>query len=151
MQRTTRSGMTIRLAAMIGLCAALVWVASCNADGKPESDQQIRQQAQEATEKAKVAADKAAAQARVAAANAEREAGDVAAGVKAGLHNGKGGGGIDLNSASRSDLETLPGVTAATARRIENDRPYSTPHDLVRKGVVSQSEFDRIAGDVVTR
>ena len=149
MQRTTRSGMTIRVAAMIGLCAALVWVASCNADGKPESDQQIRQQAQEATERAKVAADKAAAQARVAAANAEREASDVAAGVKAGLHNGKGA--IDLNSASRSDLETLPGVTATTARRIENDRPYSTPHELVRKGIVSQSEFDRIAGDVVTR
>jgi DNA uptake protein ComE-like DNA-binding protein len=141
--------MTIRVAAMIGLCAALVWVASCNADGNPESDQQIRQQAQEATERAKVAADKAAAQARVAAANAEREASDVAAGVKAGLHNGKGA--IDLNSASRSDLETLPGVTATAARRIENDRPYSTPHDLVRKGVVSQSEFDRIAGDVVTR
>jgi hypothetical protein len=109
--------MTIRVAAIIGLCAALVWVASCNANGKPESDQQIRQQAQDATEKAKVAADKAAAQARVAAANAEREAGDVAAGVKAGLHNGKGGGGIDL----------------------------------IRKGVVSQSEFDRVAGEVVTR
>ena len=140
----------IRLMAAAGICAALVWVASCNANGKPESDQQIRQQAQDATEKAKVAADKAAAEARVAAANAEREANDVAAGVKAGLHNGKGGG-VDLNSASRATLETLPGVTAATARRIEAGRPYDSTRDLVRKGVVSSAEYDRIAGDVTVK
>lgn len=151
MQRATVSELAIRVAATLGLCAALFWVASCNANGKPESDQQIQQQAQQATENAKKAADKAAAEARVAAANAEREANDVAAGVKAGLHKGKGGSGVDLNSASRADLETLPGVTAATARRIESNRPYDTPHDLVRKGVVSQAEYDRIAGEVVTR
>jgi DNA uptake protein ComE-like DNA-binding protein len=142
--------LTIRLAATLGLCAAMVWMASCNANGRPESDQQIRQQAQQATENAKAAADKAAAEARVAAANAERAANDVAAGVKDGLHNGKGGG-IDLNSASRTDLERLPGITPVTARRIESNRPYDRPHDLVSKGVISESEYDRIAGDVVTR
>jgi DNA uptake protein ComE-like DNA-binding protein len=150
MRETKLSELTIRVAATVGLCAALLWVASCNANGTPESDRQIQQQAQQATENAKKAADKAAAEARVAAANAEREANDVAAGVKAGLHNGKGGG-MDLNSATRADLETLPGVTAVTARRIESNRPYDTPHDLVRKGVVSQAEYDRIAGDVVTK
>lgn len=151
MRRTNLTELTVRVAATLGLCAALLWVASCNANGSRESDQQIQQQAQQATENAKKAADKAAAEARVAAANAEREANDVARGVKAGLHNGKGGDGVDLNSASRSDLETLPGVTAATARRIEANRPYDTPHDLVRKGIVSSAEYDRIAGDVVTR
>lgn len=150
MGKTSFYNLSIRVAATLGLCAAMVWMASCNANGKPESDQQIRQQAQQATQNAKAAADKAAAEARVAAANAEREANDVAAGVKAGLHNGKGGG-VDLNSASRADLETLPGVSAATARRIESNRPYDTTHDLVRKGVVSEAEYDRIAGDVVTR
>lgn len=150
MRETKLSELTIRVAATVGLCAALLWVTSCNANGTPESDRQIQQQAQQATENAKKAADKAAAEARVAAANAEREANDVAAGVKAGLHNGKGGG-MDLNSATRADLETLPGVTAVTARRIESNRPYDTPHDLVRKGVVSQAEYDRIAGDVVTK
>jgi DNA uptake protein ComE-like DNA-binding protein len=149
MRGPTVSEMTIRLVATLGLCAALLWVASCNANGSRESDRQIQQQAQQATERAKEAANKAAAEARVAAANAEHEANDVAAGVKAGLHNGKGS--VDLNSASRADLETLPGVTTTTARRIEDNRPYDTPHDLVRKGVVSQAEYERIAGDVVTR
>jgi DNA uptake protein ComE-like DNA-binding protein len=150
MRRATLSNLILRVAATLGLCAALLWIVSCNANGKPESDRQIQQQAQQATESAKRAADKAAAEARVAAADAEREANDVAAGVKAGLHNGKGGC-VDLNSASRADLEALPGVTAATARRIENNRPYGAPHDLVRKGVVSEQEYGRIAGNVVTR
>jgi DNA uptake protein ComE-like DNA-binding protein len=139
----------IRMVAAAALCATLLWVAGCNWNGKPESDRQIQQQAQQTTEKAKVDAQKAAAQARVAAAEAEREAHDVAAGVRAGLHNGKGA--VDLNSASRADLETLPGVTATTARRIEAHRPYDTTHDLVKKGVVSEDEYGRIAGNVVVK
>ena len=149
MRRLTFFDVTMRVVTAVGVCTALFWVVSCNRNGSPESDRQIQQQAQQATEKAKAAAQQAAADARVAAANAEREANDVAAGVKSGLHNGRGA--IDLNSASRSDLETLPGVTATTARRIEANRPYATPHDLVRKGVVSEAEYSRIAGDVVTR
>jgi DNA uptake protein ComE-like DNA-binding protein len=149
MRKRGYSDMAIRVVATLGVCAALAWVASCNAHGKPESDQQIRQQAQQATENAKRAADKAAADARVAAANAEREAHDVSAGVKAGLHNGKGA--VDVNAASLADLETLPGVTAVTARRIEEHRPYATTRDLVRKGAVSEEEYGRIAGDVTVQ
>lgn len=145
-----RGEMIVRVAATLGLCVALFWVASCSP--RPESDQQIQHQAQEATEQAKIAAQKAAADAKVAAANAAREAHDVAKGVRAGLHNGRNGGSlVNVNSASRVDLESLPGVTPATARRIAENRPYDTPHDLVRKGVVSQAEYDRIADQVATQ
>lgn len=155
-ERTMETGnikeWAIRLAACAGIFAALVWMTSCTASGKPESDAQIQRQAQRATENAKVAAQKAAADARVAAANAERDANDVAKGVRAGLHNGDAASGaVDVNSASRAQLERLPGITAAAARRIEEDRPYDTAHDLVRKGAVSEAEYDRIAGDVVVR
>jgi len=139
----------VRIAAAAAVCVAVLWVAGCNWNGKPESDRQIQQQAQQATEQAKADAQKAAAQARVAAAEAERKAHDVAVGVKAGLHNGQSA--VDLNSATTADLETLPGVTGATAHRIEAHRPYDTTHDLVKKGVISEDEYDRIAGDVVVR
>jgi DNA uptake protein ComE-like DNA-binding protein len=143
--------MIIRVVTTLGLCAALFWVASCSVNGH-ESDQQIQQQAQQATEQAKVAAKKAAAEARVAAANAERDAHDVAKGMRAGLHNGKGGSDlVNLNTATRVDLESLPGVTPATARRIADNRPYDAPHDLVRKRVVSQAEYNQIADKVVTQ
>ncbi|MGB6133141.1 MAG: helix-hairpin-helix domain-containing protein [Acidobacteriaceae bacterium] len=141
----------IRIAATMGLCVALLWMVSCSP--RQESDQQLRQQAQQATERAKVAAQKAAADARIAAANAERDANDVAQGVKAGLHNGQGAGAgtVDVNSASRASLESLPGVTPAVARRIANNRPYSSPHDMVRKGAITQAEYDRIAGNVTAQ
>jgi DNA uptake protein ComE-like DNA-binding protein len=147
MRRSMYGNLTIRLLACLALCAALMWMASC----AHESDQQIQRQAQEATERAKVEAQKAAAQAKVAAANASRTAKDVAKGVRAGLHNKDGRTMVDVNSASRADLETLPGIGAETARRIENNRPYHSPHDLVRKRVISQSEYDRIADDVVAQ
>jgi DNA uptake protein ComE-like DNA-binding protein len=137
----------VRLAATAVLCAALLWVSACSG----RSDRQIRQQAQQATERARAEADKAAAEARAAAAQATRQANDVAAGVRAGLHNQNGAHVVDVNAASRADLETLPGVTPATARRIAQNRPYGSPYDLVRKGAVSQAEYDRIAGDVVAR
>lgn len=147
MERTNPGGLAIRVAVGIVLGAALLWIASCGGS-RQESDQEIQQQAQQATERAKVAADKAAAAARVAAASAERDANDIAKGVKAGLHNGKGV--VNVNSASRADLEKLPGITSTAARRIAENRPYKAPHDMVNKGAISQEEYDRIAGSVVT-
>jgi len=146
-RRMDQGNLLMRLAVTVALCTALLWMASCA--GK--SDRQIRAQAQEATERAKIEADKAAAEAKVAAANATREANDVAAGVRAGLHDRNSAREVNVNNASRADLETLPGVTPAAARRIAENRPYNTPYDLVRKRVISQSEYDRISGDVVAQ
>src|ERR1700683_3927744 len=97
MRRAQEGGLAMRLAATVGLCAALFWMASC----ANQSDQQIQQQAQQATEKAKVEAKRAADEAKIAAANATREANDVAAGVRAGMHNKPGAGGVDLDGARR--------------------------------------------------
>jgi len=47
MRKSTLSDLAFRLAVTLGLFAALLWISSCNANGKPESDQQIQQQAQQ--------------------------------------------------------------------------------------------------------
>ena len=56
---------------------------------------------------------------------------------------------IDLNSAPLRKLEKLPGITPSMARRIVEGRPYEEPHDLVKRGILTERELDRILDRVV--
>ena len=48
---------------------------------------------------------------------------------------------VDLNSASRKELMTLPGIGATEAGRIIANRPYLTKTDLVAKGVLPTGPY----------
>ncbi|MCL4353563.1 ComEA family DNA-binding protein [Patescibacteria group bacterium] len=51
---------------------------------------------------------------------------------------------ININSASAAELDKLPGVGPATARKIIDGRPYSSIDELIGKKIMSQKAFDKI-------
>jgi hypothetical protein len=53
------------------------------------------------------------------------------------------GAKVDLNAATQAELEKLPGVGAATAKKIIAGRPYSSASDLSKAGV-SKKTIDKI-------
>jgi DNA uptake protein ComE-like DNA-binding protein len=128
---------------VVSAIALTTVLTACN---PPASDQHLQDQAAKATEDAKQQSKEALAQARVAAANAERAVDDVAAGVKQGM-NAKTAtdGRVDLNSASEADLAALPGVSVGKAKQIIDHRPYTSTHDLVSGGLISEHQFDELA------
>ena len=68
-------------------------------------------------------------------------------------HSGSHGGDkkININSAILSELDKLEAKLGvpALSNKIQAERPYKTPADLVAKKVIDQSQFDRIK-DLVT-
>jgi len=51
---------------------------------------------------------------------------------------------VDLNTASEADLEALPGIGAATAKKIIDNRPYKSLADARDKAGISESTMDKI-------
>lgn len=51
---------------------------------------------------------------------------------------------IDVNTASESELDKLPGVGPATAAKIVSFRPYASLDELVNKKAVGEAVFSKI-------
>jgi DNA uptake protein ComE-like DNA-binding protein len=76
----------------------------------------------------------------------KRDSKAVAQGLKDGLSNKRS---IDLNRATRQDLESLPGVNSHQAERIVAERPYANTHQLVTRRILSEDQYSQIQDRVV--
>ncbi len=78
----------------------------------------------------------------------KRDTKAVAEGVKEGLASNSRTA-VDLNKASKDDLESLSGITPQKADRIIAERPYADTHQLVTRRVVSEDEYAQIQDRVI--
>ena len=58
---------------------------------------------------------------------------------------------IDINSATVEQLKMLPGINDPLAQKIVEGRPYRVKTDLVRKNVIPQAAYNKIAGLVIAK
>jgi competence protein ComEA len=58
---------------------------------------------------------------------------------------------LDLNSATKAQLDALPGVGQAYSQKIISNRPYREKTDLLRKKVVPEATYKQIENTIVAR
>jgi competence protein ComEA len=118
---------SLRIASLVSVASLAVGLASCTSSH--DNPDEIRQRTAEAT------------------ATVRRDAKAVAEGVKEGMrHDEKA---ININRASREDILTLPGVTEREADRIIAERPFDDAHDLVKRRVLTEEQYDKLRDRVI--
>lgn len=72
----------------------------------------------------------------------KRDAKAVASGIREGWSRDKP---LDLNTATKEQLQTLPGISGKEADGIIGGRPYQRPEDLLSRHILPRTEYSRIA------
>ena len=135
----------MKLAVTGALFISLLAVCGCSS----QDTEKTKQQAAAATQKIKEESKVAAVEIKKGSKEAAQQTKAIAEGVKQGLDTPDKA--VNINSASKTKLQTLPGVDEETADRIIAGRPYHTTDELGARGAVSPEEFNQLKGKIAVK
>jgi len=114
----------------LSLILSLLVYPLCGCPSKPENPAEVRERAANAT------------------AELKRDTKAVAEGIREGWTRDKP---LDINTASKDDLQSLPGVTPRLAESVVSHRPYAKTSELVEKHIMSKPEYDKVADRITAK
>ena len=123
-------------------CVALLAAAMAAGCSPSQDTDKTRQQAADAAAQIKAGSKVAAVEIKKGAVEAGKQGKAIAEGVKEGwtAESKK----VNINTASKDLVLTLPGMDDDSATRIVAGRPYHSKDELNTKGIVSPEEYQKI-------